>query len=128
MLGFSALGQFALGQASIQDVISATFILDDSASPERRKKRRKQQEDAVAEIAAKKEQLRGDIYDAIHPPQELVTPQLDASIFARPSYPMVLPNDPMVGSILQARMMEQRQRQMLADQEDENDIEMLLRG
>ena len=128
MLGFGALGQFALGQASDPAVASVILGYDDSSSPERRKKRRKQQEEAVEEIAEKRLRLRGTIYDAIHPPEIFEPRQFDASIFARPNYPIVLPSDGMVSAVLRARMMEQQRKQALADQEEENDIAMLLGG
>lgn len=128
MLGLSAFGQFALGQTSAEYVIPPQYIIDDSASPERRKRRRKQQEDAVAEIVASKERLRGTIYDAIHPPEIFTPLDFNPGLLGIQSYPVISPNDPMVGAIMTARMSEKRRQQMLLDMQDEDDIEMLLRG
>ena len=128
MLGFGNLGAFALGQGPNSIVFLPQYVIDDVDTPERRKKRRKQQEDVVNEIALQKEARRGAIYDALHPPEEFETRQFDPSIFARPNFPIVLPNDQMVGAVLKARMRAAQHQQMLADQEDENDIEMLLKG
>lgn len=128
MLGFGALGQFALGQGPNSIVFLPQLLIDDADTSERRKKRRQQQEDVINELALQKETRRGNIYDALHPPKEFETRQFDSSLFARPNFPIILPNDQIVGSILKARMMEAQRQQMLADQEDENDIEMLLKG
>lgn len=128
MLGFGALGQFALGQGPESIVFRPQFIIDDADSAKRRKKRRQQQEEVINEIALRKEETRGAIYDALHPQEEFETREFNPSLFATPNFPIVLPSDQIVGSILKARLMAQQHQKMLADQEDENDIEMLLKG
>lgn len=128
MLGFGAIGQFALGQTSAEYVIAAQFVLDDASSPERRRKRKKQQDEAFEEIALGREKLRGAIYDAIHPPEEVTAQPFNPGLLSRQAYPFVFPNDPMVGAVLSANLNEKQRLKILADMQDEDDIAMLLNG
>jgi hypothetical protein len=77
MLGFGAFGQFAIAQASAEAVISAQVLIDDSGYSDRRKRQKKQQDREFEELHLKRETLRGNIYYAIHPPQEFKLPEFD---------------------------------------------------
>lgn len=128
MLGFGALGQFALGQVSTEAIFATQYLIDDAGAPERLRRQRKRQEEEIEAAQNSRDQLRGSIYDAIHPPQEFEPAQFNPGLFAQKSYPLIGPGDPMVNAVIMAAMNEKKRQKMQADMQEEDDIEMLLRG